>query len=174
MRGLTRVIRGITLLSVTVSGVILNVVMLLLVANVVLRLLNRPILGLYEVLTACTVVLLGLSLGDSQREKQHVAIDLVTARFPPRVQTGLVALTTALSVIVFTMIAVALLRYAALQVQAATASEILRIPTWPALAALIFGIFLLVSVLAVDLIRSAQRALRPAHRTAEPDWKEAW
>lgn len=169
MHTVTRLIRGATLVGLTISGVIMNVVMLLLVANVALRFFGIQILGLYEILTALTVVLLGLSLADAQREKQHVAIDLLTAKLPQRMQDALGVVTTLIAVAVFTVIAIALTRYAGFQITAATASELLRIPSWPTLSLLIGGIVLLVLTLLIDASRRARSAF-PGIKRLEETW----
>ncbi|WP_165384177.1 TRAP transporter small permease [Leucobacter triazinivorans] len=159
MNTVTRVIRGATLAALALSGSILTLLVLLLVSNVVLRFFGIQILGLYEILTALTVVMLGMSLGDSQREKQHVAIDLLTSKFSQRVQDALAVIMTLLSIVVVAVVAVALARYARFQITAAAASEILRVPTWPALSALILGFALLAIVLLIDGTRRATSLL---------------
>lgn len=168
MNFVTRAVRGATQAGMTLSGVILSLVIVLLVANVLLRFFGIQILGLYELLTPMTVVLLGLSLGDSQREKQHVSIDLLTAKFNPRVQRVLSVLTTAFSITVFAVIVIALVRYASFQVKAGSASEILKIPTWPTLLALICGMVLLLLTLLVDLYRQGTAVFTGV------DKKEIW
>lgn len=155
MNLITRAVRWGTLVGLSVSGLILNTVMLLLVSNVLLRFIGVQILGLYELLTALNVVLLGFSLADSQREKQHVAINLLTSRFPRRVQDAVAALMTSFAVVVFSVVAFALLRYSSLQIQTETASELLSIPSWPPLGALIVGVMLLILTLLVDGYRQA-------------------
>src|SRR5690606_14534141 len=121
----TRIVRAATLGAAGISGVLLSAVMLMLVANIVLRLLGMPILGMYEVMASASVMMLGLSLADAQREKQNVAIDLVITRFPRRVQNAIAAFTTALSCVVFAVIALALIRYAGFQIDTGTTSELL-------------------------------------------------
>ena len=159
MDNITRVVRCGTLLGVGASGVLLNVVILLIMANVVLRLVGLPIAGLYEIMAALSVMVLGLSLGDSQREKQHVAIDILTEKFSTRVQNGLSVLTTVLTIIVFSIITLAIIRYTSFQVAAGTASDLLSLPTWPSLAALIVGMVLLLLALLVDLWRRSSSLL---------------
>lgn len=170
MHILTRSIRVATLAGMTVSGVLLIAVMGLLVANVAVRLFGDQILGLYEVLAALSVVLLGLSLGDSQREKQHVTIDLVAERMPRPVQHAVAILTTAFSIVVFVFITVALVRYASLQVRAAVASELLKLPSWPALVLLIAGIVLLIAVLCIDGFRRAHSLADHSESELEERW----
>lgn len=149
----TRLIRGATLAGVGISSVLLIITTLLLVANVALRYIGIQILGLYEILGAVTVGLLGLSLGDSQRRKQHVAIDILTVRLPATIQRIIGVFTLSVSFLIFAFILVALIRYSTFQTAAATASEILQIPTWPALTALIAGMALLLFALAEDIRR---------------------
>lgn len=156
MSTFTRIVRWLTLLGLGASGLLLHAVILVIMANVVLRLLGMPIIGLYEIMAALTVMLLGLSLGDSQRDKQHVAIDLLTEKFGKRVQNGLAVLMTILSAMVFAVIAFALFRYASFQFAAGTTSDLLGLPTWPSLSALIAGVVLLLLVLLVDLWRQGR------------------
>src|SRR4051794_5083088 len=118
-----RIVRWATLLGAGASGLLLNVVILIIMANVVMRLLGMPIAGLYEIMAALSVMVLGLGLGDSQREKQHVAIDILTEKFGQRARNGIAVLTTFLSIIVFSVITLALFRYASFQFAAGTASD---------------------------------------------------
>ncbi len=164
----TRLVRAATLGAAGVSGVLLSAVMLMLVANVVLRLLGMPILGMYEIMASASVMMLGLSLADAQRQKQNVAIDLVTARLPKRVQNAIAVFTTLLSGIVFAVIAIALMRYAGFQIDTGTTSELLRLPTWPALVALTVGIILVLCVLLVDLARQSESLITGVQK------KEIW
>lgn len=168
MNTLTRTIRWLTLLGLGVSGVLLHAVILIIMANVVLRLLGMPIIGLYEIMAALTVMVLGLSLADSQREKQHVAIDILTEKFDKRVQDGLAVLTTVLSTMVFAVITLALLRYASFQFAAGTTSDLLGLPSWPSLSALIAGFVLLLLVLLGDLWRQGTSSLTNSRK--EETW----
>src|SRR5690606_39878327 len=115
-----------------------------------------------------SVMMLGLSLADAQRQKQNVAIDLVTARLPKRVQNAIAVFTTLLSGIVFAVIAIALMRYAGFQIDTGTTSELLRLPTWPALVALTVGIILVLCVLLVDLARQSESLITGVQK------KEIW
>lgn len=70
------------------AGLILASVMLLVVANILLRsLFKRPILGTYELVGYCTAAAIGLSLAFCAAQGGHIAVGILVDRLPARMRT---------------------------------------------------------------------------------------
>lgn len=70
-----------------IAGLILAATALLIVTNILGRaLLNRPILGTYEMVGYLTAAAIGLALARCAVENSHIAISFFTDRLPLRVQ----------------------------------------------------------------------------------------
>lgn len=134
------------------AGSLLVAVMLLVVANALLRyLFNAPIAGTLEVTEGALPVIVFLSLAMTQYEGGHIKVVLLTRRFPDRARR---------SAVVFAMLAGALLfawaTYAGWKLTAKSIAigEIergsIRYPLWPIKGAIAFGMALLTIQFLID------------------------
>jgi TRAP-type C4-dicarboxylate transport system permease small subunit len=88
-----------------VAGVALTSMMILTVADVVLRSLRRPIVGTYELVGLLGAVVVGFSIPQTSRLRGHVYMDFLTGkltRVPARI---LKAITRLLGIAIFSIIA---------------------------------------------------------------------
>lgn len=93
----TKISRGLDL----ISGIVLAATALLVVANIMGRvILQRPILGIYEMVGFLTAAVVGFALARCALENSHIAIDFILERFPPRFQRA-VELIIGIPVLVF-------------------------------------------------------------------------
>jgi len=70
-----------------IAGLVLASTAFLVVANILGRaLINRPILGTYEMVGFFTAAAVGLALARCAIENSHIAISFVTDKFPARLQ----------------------------------------------------------------------------------------
>lgn len=91
-RGLSRLNR----IAVTVAAASLVVMMMLTVADTILRyVFNQPILGAFELTEFMIILLVFFGLAYTQQTKGHVSIDLVADRLP-RTAQGIMGLITSL------------------------------------------------------------------------------
>ena len=79
--------------------------MLLTVADVVLRSLRHPIVGTYELVGFLGAVAIGFSLPQTSLDKGQVLMDFLTRRLPPGAGRALGALTRAIGAGLFALIA---------------------------------------------------------------------
>src|SRR5512135_3433407 len=85
--GLERGIRGLSLILAGVAAVVLAFVMFLMVADVFCRyLLNRPILGSFEITEFMMIVLVFFSIAFAQIKKAHISVDVLVLKLSRRTQ----------------------------------------------------------------------------------------
>ncbi|TQO20056.1 TRAP-type C4-dicarboxylate transport system permease small subunit [Rhodoglobus vestalii] len=153
---LPRIIPAIARVTAAIAGVALISAVILLVSGIVFRLFGNPIAVTYEVMGLLAVVVLGLSFGDGQVAKAHVAIDLFTARLNKPAQLILEAVITLLSIATFIVVMYALWGYGVGQTKTGTTTELLKVPTWPWVFVLMFGFGVVVLALIQDFLKIIQ------------------
>lgn len=135
-----------------IAGVALLAMLALTVTNMVLRVVASPLSGTVDLVSLLAVVVNGFALAEAQRHKTHVAIELVTTRLPIRGQLIVGAVTTLLSIAIFTTAAWQLTGYALNLSNANARTDSLGLSYWPVALLLALGILMLVLVLVRDLL----------------------
>ena len=145
----------------------LLLMVLVTVTNIGLRVVATPYNGTYEIVGMLSVLVSGLALAEAQRHKAHIAIDLVMNRRSVRTQLLVGAVVTAVSAVMFGLLAQQLVTYGLNLRDRGAATESLRLPYWPLSLALAAGVLVLALALVSDLIQIG-RNLRS--RTPESIW----
>jgi len=152
MKAFTDFVIGSSRTLYVVAGVALNAMVFLTGADVVLRYLNRPITGTYELVGLLGAVVIGFSIPQTSRLKAHVLMDFLTSRLAPRVQGVLYRLTRALGIILFLIITWNVLvlgdRYRTLR----EATLVLQVPLYPVAYGIAVSCFIECLVLFIDLV----------------------
>lgn len=144
-----------------VAGGSLVVMMLLVCANVFLRLLHRPILGTYEIVGFLGGTLISFGLAYTTVKQGHIAVELVVSRLPNRIQGIIISTVSLLSILLFAIISWRSVCYAINLAQSGEMSQTLRIPFFPLLYGLGFACALVCLVLLIELFKSmAQIVMR--------------
>lgn len=147
-RLIARVTRGMA----AIAGVTLLVMLAVTVANMLARAFATPYHGTFEVVGLLAVAVNGLALGEAQRRKTHVSVDIVMSRTPMRIQLAMGAAVTLVAVALFIVVSRQLVDYG-LNLRAEGAlTESLRVPFWPLALVLALGVVGLVLALLSDLI----------------------
>ncbi len=89
----------------TLSGVALVGMMLLTVADVILRQFGRPILGTYELVGFCGAVVIGFGLPYTSWTKGHVYMEFLIEKMPERVRNMANMVTRLLGIALFSVAA---------------------------------------------------------------------
>lgn len=89
----------------SIAGVALVAMMLLTVADVVLRFFERPIVGTYEVVGLLGAVAIGFAIPQTSRLKGHVLMDFLTGRLSQGAQNVLYVATRILAFVIFAIMA---------------------------------------------------------------------
>jgi TRAP-type C4-dicarboxylate transport system permease small subunit len=84
-----------------VSGVALGCILLITVTDVILRMFDRPITGVYDITCACAGVVVGLALPLTTWKKAHVYLDFLIDRGSVTLKKILTTLTTCCGIFLF-------------------------------------------------------------------------
>jgi TRAP-type C4-dicarboxylate transport system permease small subunit len=154
-RGLLGWVEKLARFLTVVAGCSLVALMLLTVADVVLRIFGRPILGAYEAVSFMGVLLFGCSLPFSSWSRQQIFVDFFINKFSRRVQSVFYLATRTIVIALFFWIGWNLFIYAAALQRGSEVSAALLMPFHP--FAYILGVCCFVEclVLCCDIVKIA-------------------
>jgi TRAP-type C4-dicarboxylate transport system permease small subunit len=69
-----------------IGGVAVLALMVLATGNVVLRIFHFPFRGAYEIVSFLGAIVIAFALGYTQRKKDHIIVEILTERFPKKLQ----------------------------------------------------------------------------------------
>ena len=87
-----------------VAAVALGFMILLTVADVILRYFRKPIIGTYEMVGLSGAVIIGFSLPFTSMMKGHVNVDFLTQKLPPKGRKIFGSITKCLGILLFLII----------------------------------------------------------------------
>jgi len=134
------------------AGVILVFMILLTVANIVLRKVWIPVRGTYEMMGFAGAVMTALAMGITQKNKEHIHVDILFNRFPAKVRRVLLAVNTGICAIFFAMAGWYVAVKAHTLFATGEVSETLRMVYYPFAYVVAAGCFLLAAMLLLDTI----------------------
>lgn len=136
------------------AGIFLVAMMVLACANMVLRgVFNVPVQGTFELMGFFGAVVAAFSLAFAQRNKAHIAVGILLARFPALVRRLADAATNAASCVFFLLAGLETGKWAAFLVDTGEVSETLQIIYHPFVFAASLGCIALAFILAVDTLK---------------------
>ena len=83
---LTNVLNKILMIA---GGIAVLALMTLATGNVVLRVFHFPFRGAYEIVSFLGAIVIAFALGYTQRRKDHIVVEILTERFPKKLQRGI-------------------------------------------------------------------------------------
>jgi len=141
----------------TIAGAAIMAMMLLTSADVVMRLVDRPIPGTYEIIGFLGALAVAFALAHTSVEKGHIAVDLLVNLLPPRAQILLDAFGALTGTAIFGAITWQSALYAVDLRQSGEVSATLGMPVYPFAAGIAAGCALLCLVLIAEFARSLRR-----------------
>ncbi len=131
MKGFLAAVKGASSALAAVAAAALTLLMLLTIADVVLRIFGRPIVGTYELVALGGAIAIGLSLPLTSWVRGHIYVDSFVARLPRLPRAILNVATRLLVLALFLVIGWNLLRYALDLRSAGEVTPTLRVPFFP-------------------------------------------
>ena len=166
---LKKVTKGITDVLCVISCVMILGMMLLAVADVVLRVFKVPLIGATEIIQILNVGIV-VALGAGTVAKQHVTVDFVMDKFPTVTRFYVQLIVDVVNIVVLILLAVCSFRLMAKsRVQGFTYS-LLKIPEWPFVGLIAIG--LLGGVVGVICNMCTQIMEHKANKSAEAAGEE--
>ncbi len=148
----------------SINGYILKIAMLLTVlmmfvtvADVLGRYFIQPIPGVFELTRFSLAVIVFTSLGWSQMQKVHIAIDLFVSRFPVSWQNRIDVFNYIVVFITFILSAWQMSVYTVRLFNYSVVTTVLRVPIYPWVFISAIGVLLLALVLFCDLMEAINR-----------------
>lgn len=144
----------------TVAGAAIIGMMVLTCADVVLRLLRRPIPGTFEIVGFLGTVIIAFALAYTSVERGHIAVEFIVEKLPRRAQAAIEAITSIASAALFGLLTWQSFIYASDIRQSGEVSVTLTMPIHPFIYGISVGSALLFLVLLADGLHAATRAVR--------------
>jgi TRAP-type C4-dicarboxylate transport system permease small subunit len=125
------IIKGVSRVMYWIAGAALTAMVFLTVSDVFLRMVKRPILGTYEIVSLLGAVVIGFAIPQTSLDRGQVFMDFFTSRLSSRAQGTLQVFTRLLGIIIFVIIGWNLLVMGNDLRQANQVSLTLGIPEYP-------------------------------------------
>jgi TRAP-type C4-dicarboxylate transport system permease small subunit len=146
---------GITKIAQLLDGIgqmVLMAVMLLVVLNIVMRtLFDKPITGVYDLVSLFMVIVIALALANCAAEKGHIAVEFLVERFPAGIQRIIDIIMNIASFIFIGLFTYNVGVYAYAAAVAGDESFTLKIPHYPFIYLVCIGYLLLCMVIIINL-----------------------
>ncbi len=131
MEGILKVVQRFSKMINVIAEVTLTLIMLLTVADVILRSFKKPIIGTYELVSFSGAVVIGFSVPLTSWMRGHVSVDIITSRFSKKVRDIFNIATRCLVIGLFLLIGSNLIKYGMDLHKAKEVSMTLEIPFYP-------------------------------------------
>ena len=146
--------------------VVLLLLMFLTVGDVVGRYLVGfipgfgPISGSFELTEFMLAVTVLTAVGYTQVRGEHISIDMLITKFPPRVQAIIDSITNFLSLTMFVLVTWQTTRYVRLLYESHDVSGVLRLPVYPFLIVAAIGTFMFCLAMLSSFFQSLKKAVK--------------
>jgi TRAP-type C4-dicarboxylate transport system permease small subunit len=154
MKRFLAVVKGASSVLSAVAGAALAFLMLLTVADVVLRIFGRPIVGTYELVAVTGAVAIGLSLPITSWVRGHIYVDSFVERLPRPARTVIAVATRLLVFCLFLLAGWNLLRYAGSLRRAGEVTPTLHVPFYPVVIGVAVSCLVECVVMVADIVRT--------------------
>ncbi len=126
-----RIISRLSNIMYACSGVVLTFMMVLTVADVILRYLGRPIPGTYELVGLSGAVVVGFAIPYTSLVRGHIFVEFLIDRFEKGRREVILIFTKVLILLLFVAFGINLFRTGMDMAATGEVTQILRIPFYP-------------------------------------------
>ncbi len=132
--------------------------MALATGNVILRFFfNAPYRGAYEVVGFLGAIVIAFALGNTQKRKGHIVVDILTEKFPKRVNRVLDGVSYFVTMIFFAIVSWQLFVWGIKIAKSGEVSETIKIIFHPFIYAVAAGFVIFSFTLMIDFLKNLQR-----------------
>lgn len=150
-------VKGASAVLGWIAAAALAFLMLLTVADVVLRIFGRPIVGTYELVAVSGAVAIGLSLPVTSWVRGHIYVDSFVERLPRAARLALAVATRLLVLGLFLVAGWQLVKYALMLRGAGEVTPTLRFPFYPVVIGVGVSCFVECAVMVADIVKALGR-----------------
>jgi TRAP-type C4-dicarboxylate transport system permease small subunit len=149
-----RFVRALTTRTAQVAQVALVFAMAVIMGNIILREVWKPIGGTHELVEMAGAVLLALGVAYTAMLKGHIAVGVLVEKFSPRIQAVVDILVTGTALYFTFILSREMFVYAARSAERGWTTGHLFIPLAPSIYLVAFGMIMVALVLLLDLIKA--------------------
>ena len=153
MEGFFKLINGISRFLNVIAGISLTFLMLLTIADVVLRIFRRPVVGTYELVAFSGAVVIGFSMPLTSYVRQHIFVDFFILKFTKKVRDIFNIATRCLVIVLFLLVGWNMFKYARDLQKSGEVSLTLQMPFYPVAYGVGICCFILCLVFVCDIIK---------------------
>ena len=153
MEGFLKTIKGISRFLNVIAGISLTFLMLLTIADVVLRSFKRPVPGTYEVVALAGAVVIGFSMPLTSWLRGHIFVDFFILKFSQNVRNIFNIATRCVVIMLFFLIGWNLIKYAMDLQKSGEVSLTLQMPFYPVAYGVGVCCFVQCLVLVCDIMK---------------------
>ena len=154
MQTLEKIIHQMTLRLAQVGQLALVLVMLVIVANILMRAWWLPLTGSYELVEILGAVLLSLGVANCAAHKGHVAVSFLVDKMAPRKRAVADLFTNLIFAVIMFYVTWGMIGYAGKMFERGYATTSLKIPLYPVYYLVGFGLALLFVVIVSQLLQA--------------------
>jgi TRAP-type C4-dicarboxylate transport system permease small subunit len=141
-----------------IGGVAVLGLMSLATGNVVLRFFfNAPYRGAYEVVGFLGAIVIAFALGYTQKRKDHIVVDILTERFPKRINRILDGINYFVTTIFFAIVSWQVFVWGMKISKSGEVSETIKIVFHPFVYSVAVGFVVFSFTLMIDFLKNLQR-----------------
>ena len=139
------------------GGIAVLSLMSLATGNVLLRVFHVPYRGAYEIVSFLGALVIAFALGYTQKRKDHIVVDILTERFPKKVNRVLDVVNYLVTLIFFSIVTWQIFAWGMKIWESGEVSETLKIIYYPFIFSVAVGFGVLSLTLLIDLLKTFQK-----------------
>ena len=153
MKGFLDKVHGLSRFINVIAGISLTFLMVLTVADVILRRFKIPIIGTYELVAFSGAIVIGFSLPLTSWMRGHIFVDFFIQRFSKKTQNAFNIGTRCVVIVLFVLISWNLIKYGLDLQKSGEVSLTLRMPFYPVAYGVGIACFIQCLVLLCDIVK---------------------
>ena len=153
MGGFLNTIKGISRFLNGIAGISLSFLMVLTIADVILRGFKRPVVGTYELVAFAGAVVIGFSVPLTSWTRQHIFVDFFILKFSQKVRNAFNITTRCIVIALFLLIGWNLFKYGMDLQRSGEVSLTLQMPFYPVAYGVGVCCFVQCFVLVCDIVK---------------------
>lgn len=143
-----------------ISQMAVAAMMLVTIANILGRMVWRPIYGTFDYVSFFSVIVVAFALAYCAVQRGHISVELIVVRLPRRVQGIIGCFTNILSLGIFVIVIWQCMVFAERMIRTKQVTMTALLPFYPFIYIIALGCFFLCLVILVDLIKSLDKAVK--------------
>jgi TRAP-type C4-dicarboxylate transport system permease small subunit len=153
MKGFLSGVEKISKFLNVIAGISLTFLMLLTIADVILRQFRMPVVGTYELVAFSGAVVIGFSMPLTSYIRQHIFVDFFILKFSQKVRNIFNAATRGLVMVLFLLVGWNMFKYAGDLQKSGEVSLTLQMPFYPVAYGVGVCCFILCLVFVCDIMK---------------------